>query len=1012
MAPRDGEISAEQRIESVAQQRDTVVKAYEIGRDYAGLEKAEQQSESSDDTIMSISTAFARDQIEPPYSPDHLCKLFEHSASLRQNVDAYMTNIDGFGHTFDPVIQLKEAAGRDMVRDAIFIERYEAAHSGSVRQPGGPVTPTPGTPAKPTPEVLMPTDEDIEARIEQLRAQMRMERARVESFFSYCVAEESFTSLRRRTRQDIEVTGNGYWEVIRNGVGEISQFVHIPSRSMRVTSKKAHSVEVPQLVRFGSLAHRKETFRRKFRRYLQTGGDHPIWFKEFGDPQILSSKTGKSYDSVPALEAAEVGVPEATEVFHFKIHALTTSAYGVPRWIGNLLSVLGSRAAEEVNLAYFDNKAIPPMAILVSGGRLGEESVKRIEDFVEIQIKGRKNFHKILVIEAETTQGAIGLGSENAGHMRVEIKTLTDAQLKDGLFLAYDSANMDKVGMGFRLPRLLRGDIRDFNRACYSGDTETLTEDGWKLHREIEPHEKIAVYDPEAAELRFEVPAAKHVYEVDEDLYRFESQHTDARVTGNHKMLVRCPQRGWQQEPAAFAATRSRLEVISAPEVDRHGCALSNFVLPKQCQIERGHSHEPIAASDWLEFLGYYLSDGGLLETDNPGAPYVVFLRQKKEPFRTQMQACLDRIGWHYSTQIKADGTSVFCISNRCLRSWLIEACGGRSAGRRMPEGYATGLPREQLKILWTAMQAGDGSRGRQDTNGGYYSASKALIDDTQIVALRLGLRTVVRWSESARVFQLGWSSWKTAQLRDSHVERERYVGEVFCFECPGAGFFVTRRNGKIAIQGNSAEAALDFAESQVFGPERNDFDFSMNRHVLPALGIHHWQFKSNGPRLSDSQSWGDMIIKLTTAGILTPEDARALTGTKVLSQELPLITADWIRQPLPLTIAGVQLDTSLDNNIPLAAAEGAGGAGLPDTTTGPTPAPGLVSAAKARLLARAKDMIRLRDAFRKQETAQAVATHKKLQAAVEAQPADDEIVIRMTAEELATNFGITRKDS
>jgi len=666
MAPRDGEISAEQRIESVAGTRNTVVKAYEIGRDYAGLEKAEQQSEASDDTIMSISTAFARDQIEPPYSPDHLCKLFEHSASLRQNVDAYMTNIDGFGHTFDPVIQLKEAAGRDMVRDAIFIERYEAAHNPPARKPGEPV--------QPAPEVLMPTDADIEARIDQLRAQMRMERARVESFFSYCVAEESFTSLRRRTRQDIEVTGNGYWEVIRNGVGEISQFVYIPSRSMRVTSKKPHSVEVPQLVRFGSLAHRKETFRRKFRRYLQTGGDHPIWFKEFGDPQILSSRTGKSYDTLELLQATEHGVPEATEVFHFKIHALTTSAYGVPRWIGNLLSVLGSRAAEEVNLAYFDNKAIPPMAILVSGGRLGEESVKRIEDFVEVQIKGRKNFHKILVIEAETTAGAIGLGNENAGHMRVEIKTLTDAQLKDGLFLAYDSANMDKVGMGFRLPRLLRGDIRDFNRA--------------------------------------------------------------------------------------------------------------------------------------------------------------------------------------------------------------------------------------------------------------------------------------------------------------------------------------------------SAEAALDFAESQVFGPERNDFDFAMNRHVLPALGIHHWQFKSNGPRLSDSQSWGDMIVKLTVAGILTPEDARALTGTKVLSQELPLISADWIRQPLPLTIAGVQLDTSLDNNIPLAAAEGAGGAGLPDTTTGPTPAPGLVSAAKGRLLARAKDLIRLRDAFRKQETAQAVATHKKLQAAADAETDEDEIVIRMTAEELATNFGITRKET
>jgi capsid portal protein len=84
-----------------------------------------------------------------------------------------------------------------------------------------------------------------------------------------------------------------------------------------------------------------------------------------------------------------------------------------------------------------------------------------------------------------------------------------------------------------------------------------------------------------------------------------------------------------------------------------------------------------------------------------------------------------------------------------------------------------------------------------------------------------------------------------------------------------------------------SAEAALDFAEAQVFAPERNDFDFAMNRHILPALGIRYWHSKSNGPRLSDSQSWGEMIAKLTLAGVLTPEDARALAGTKVLSQEL-----------------------------------------------------------------------------------------------------------------------------
>ena len=51
----------------------------------------------------------------------------------------------------------------------------------------------------------------------------------------------------------------------------------------------------------------------------------------------------------------------ATEILHFRVHN-PRSAYGVPRWIGNLLAVLGSRQAEEVNFLYFENKSVPPLA--------------------------------------------------------------------------------------------------------------------------------------------------------------------------------------------------------------------------------------------------------------------------------------------------------------------------------------------------------------------------------------------------------------------------------------------------------------------------------------------------------------------------------------------------------------------------------------------------------------------------------------------------------------------------
>jgi hypothetical protein len=107
--------------------------------------------------------------------------------------------------------------------------------------------------------------------------------------------------------------------------------------------------------------------------------------------------------------------------------------------------------------------------LLVSGGRLSAQSVPRIESYIENNIKGKRNFHKILVLEAEP---AGGTSLDHTGRMKIELRPLTNAQQSDATFLNYDERNADKVGQSFRLPRLLRGDIRDFNRS--TGDSALM----------------------------------------------------------------------------------------------------------------------------------------------------------------------------------------------------------------------------------------------------------------------------------------------------------------------------------------------------------------------------------------------------------------------------------------------------------------------------------------------------------------------------------------------------------
>ncbi len=373
--------------------------------------------------------------IEPPYDPRVLAELFEHASALRPNVDAYATNIDGFGHRFEPVIDFDSEDAARKVGEALRIER---AYRGD--------------------DESDPSEEEITTAVNKLRRAARAERARLDAFFESCCYDTSFVGLRRRTRQDVEVTGNGYWEVLRNGAGQIARFIFVPSYSVRLLPRDEAAVQVRGRVRTSPIGLEESTSPRRLRRFVQVEGGPAVYFKQLGDPRIVSRKTGRVFATTSELIAADQTDAPATEMLHFLIHA-PASPYGVPRWIGALLSVLGSREMEEVNLAYFSNKSVPPLAILVAGGRLAESSVPRIETFINEQLKGKANFHKILILEAET--GA----DSGTNRPRIELKPLTDAQQQDGLFQTYDERNIDKIGATFRLPRILRGDGRESNRA-------------------------------------------------------------------------------------------------------------------------------------------------------------------------------------------------------------------------------------------------------------------------------------------------------------------------------------------------------------------------------------------------------------------------------------------------------------------------------------------------------------------------------------------------------------------
>ena len=394
-----------------------------------------QQAFSFSPVTAAQNGAFAR-LLSPPYDPDRLCRLAETSSILGACIDAMEVNVESFGTEFVPGV------------DATLFERLK----------------------------------DDKRR----EKQMEEEHSRVTWFFKHLHPKLPTIQLRRLMRRDYELTGNAYWEILRNPITHaLSGVEHLSARRMRIGSLDQQPTPMIAKRRGPAAEIEESREQRRFRRYAQLApnGAPAVWFKEFGDPRIMDARTGgralvhrdargrirkiepeQDPDFPFRLEPYRRGTMQlATEVLHFCLAASPLALpYGVPRWIGALTPLLGLRSAEETNLTYFDHKTVPPGMLLVSGGRLSDKSVERITTHIRDHIKGQDNFHSILVIEArKEAQG----GLPGQGAPVLQWVKMTDAQRDDALFAQYELGSTDKIIGCFRFWRGFVGRTNEINFA-------------------------------------------------------------------------------------------------------------------------------------------------------------------------------------------------------------------------------------------------------------------------------------------------------------------------------------------------------------------------------------------------------------------------------------------------------------------------------------------------------------------------------------------------------------------
>lgn len=249
--------------------------------------------------------------IEPIYAPECLIKLPEKSDILQQCIDAYKTNITGFGTTVE----------------------YDIDY-----------------------------DKLTEAEKKDLDVQWN----KLSRFLQFCNFDESFIEIMEKVIDDRERIGYGCLEVISDAAGMPANLHHVAAHKVRLCCKEEKTTIRRTIIDENDKEVEIIT-EKQFRRFVQIVGTKRVYFKEFGDPRILNCETGEYDENTPPEK-------QATSMIFFNIHCSYTD-YGLPRYIGQLLNAIGNRKAEELNYKYFEDGRHVPLAIVVEGGKLTDKSM-------------------------------------------------------------------------------------------------------------------------------------------------------------------------------------------------------------------------------------------------------------------------------------------------------------------------------------------------------------------------------------------------------------------------------------------------------------------------------------------------------------------------------------------------------------------------------------------------------------------------------------------------------------
>lgn len=392
---------------------------------------------------------------------------------------------------------------------------------------------------------------------------------------------------------------------------------------------------------------------------------------------------------------------------------------------------------------------------------------------------------------------------------------------------------------------------------CHDEETEVLTDQGFKKFNEVISYSeamdgtynrsyisnvapvsgfKIACFNADNEQLEYHEPSAAHVYNYDGEMVEFKGKNLDICVTPNHDMWVRKRKMINRKFHEVWDKTKAGDININVTNRFR---SVTNWAGKDIKTIKV--LDKDIPTELYMKFLGYLISEGCITRTNYSGT--ISFNQSLKSDCLDDLKCIVNDFSGYFGKEVKnritspkyeyknaEDKSNIWegFIYSVDLADYFINEVGSELGyhfnGKLIPE-WVLELNKESLQILLKALVAGDGGEHKNIKSIGYkyYTSNYKLAQQIQELVFKCGYSSniIERDRTESKIMKIVPRckeyivSWSTANqgsypLVYKNIKRKYYTGKVWCFTVP-TGLFITRRNGKITIQGNSAQYDRDF---------------------------------------------------------------------------------------------------------------------------------------------------------------------------------------------------------